>query len=141
MLKKNPEKILDNQTHRLANKPSKYDQNIFNNMAYLVLEIQVVNESIFIQSPKCFINHGFFAAFKIAYDKNSVHDGATIIVQSHYVKETLANGFNIYMCAGFKSTPVTASVRDNDARSKILYFCILEFYVCAQEICNRPSHR
>lgn len=59
----------------------------------------------------------FLATFKLANDTNSIHEGATRLVQPHYVHETLTNALNSRMCAKEESTPIIDSVRNSDTRS------------------------
>lgn len=62
---------------------------------------------------------GFLPAFRLAYDSSRILESATVLVLPHYVNEPLAGAYISRICAKDKSFPKTASVYNNDTRSRI----------------------
>lgn len=60
------------------------------------------------------------ATFKLACDTSCNHDGATLWVLPSYVKETFTNALKRRMCAEERSSPLAASVRNEEKRPRIL---------------------
>lgn len=67
-----------------------------------------------------FIIIGYLATFKLTCDSNRIQERAAMWVLPHYVNETPANALNSSMCATDKSSPINATVRNADNRSRKL---------------------
>lgn len=108
------------RTCSLANKLSKYEEIISRYVATLVknVKFQVKAQSFGNKDPVSVID--FLAIFRFSCDNNRIHQDAAVWVIPSDVYETQANALNRFISAEGKSTSITATFLNNDARSRKL---------------------
>lgn len=118
--KMNHGQVLNYRNDRLANKSSKNDRRISNYIDKQVKKVKSqLKANLFDKNDRISII-GFGPIFKLACNTNRIRESAAMYVLPYYINGTLANAIHSHTCIEGKSTLITTSARNNEARSRFI---------------------